>query len=75
MAKKTAPSLASLQQEIEALKADIKRLNAKLALSNSDFLNIVSKSLHGVVILDQKKWSFTVIMWPFVYSIAILPIY
>ena len=55
MAKKTAPSLASLQQEIEALKADIKRLNAKLALSNSDFLNIVSKSLHGVVILDQKK--------------------
>lgn len=55
MVKKIAPSLTSLQKEIEVLKADIKRLNSKLALSNSDFLNIVSKSLHGVVILDQKK--------------------
>ena len=46
---------AFLIEKIEKQEAEIKRLNVKLSMSSAAFLNIVGKSLDGVLIIDQEK--------------------
>ncbi|MCX7115230.1 MAG: EAL domain-containing protein [Gammaproteobacteria bacterium] len=53
MRKNKTETLSALRIKIEALRADIKQLNAKLAMSSAAFLNIVGKSADGVLIVNQ----------------------
>ena len=53
--KQLAETTTSLRARVDALSAEVKRLTLKLAMSNSAFLNIVGKSLDGVIIIDQHK--------------------
>ncbi len=53
MRKNKTETLSALRIKIEALRTDIKQLNAKLAMSSAAFLNIVGKSSDGVLIVNQ----------------------
>ncbi len=48
-------TLSALKAKLSSQSDEIKHLKSKLALSHSAFLNIVGKSLDGVIILDQNK--------------------
>ncbi len=48
-------TIESLQKTIEELKVKLKTMEHKLTMSHSAFLNIVGKSLDGIVILDKNK--------------------
>lgn len=53
--KRANASIEDANRKIRAHRAEIKRLNAKLAMSSAAFLNIVGKSSDGVIIIDKKK--------------------
>ena len=55
MTKNRKETIASLKEEIGTLQEEIKHLKSRLSMSSSAFLNIVGKSLDGVVIIDEKK--------------------
>lgn len=48
-------TLAEFKAQNQELQEQIKRLKKKLAMSNSSFLNIVGKSLDGIVIVDRNR--------------------
>jgi diguanylate cyclase (GGDEF)-like protein len=55
MDKKPLKTVGDFEEEVSQLNEKIKKLESRLSMSNSAFLNIVGKSLDGIVILDKER--------------------